>query len=711
MAGVENKKVCQTSEGELPPSIGVVGPVLKKKWRPSHPRAWFRNRKDPIGQQFSVPNLCPYCQHALIDWFKTLPNDDDDFYYRDRHYPHHSDKSDLQLAVEVRGCRICWIFLSVQPYYSENPLSAENEIGLTISGCGNGNTSWTLNHMSNDPMNPGIRELSIFCLKMANPAPSRYFDKPTVFERQIVLSDTRKATNGLSSDYTASLLSAKAWLAECSSLHTECVGLAHHPNPTRLLYIKPGSLRLCSDIAIPLNASYATLSHCWGLLEFFQLKRDNLSAVQKKIDIQELPKTFQDAISIARELGFDYLWIDSLCIIQDDADDWRNESSLMCSVYSHAGLNIAAAGAADGSQGCILERPPPQFWTYPVHLVFGDKERKFQFADPDAYDRCVQSQPLAKRAWVVQERLLAQRTLHFSKTEVFWECKNKLACESFPDKIPRSLSRVSKFNKTEKLNWENILQYYTAANLTYGSDKLVALSGIAKTFQQITKDQYLAGMWRSGLESTLCWRVGVDTVELDRPSEERAPTWSWASVDGKIDLPSPSFHVELHAKVVNVSVEPKGEDCFGQVRGGLLELECEVILWGMIGRNKDTQVPGEHPVAIGKSIVGLKFYWDSRQYVSTGLHFFFIPVESVPGSRGLLATRIHGIVVQPTGDRQGQYRRVGVFHTSSERHGQSRADLEREMRRFNIGGGTLATDFVEIVSDENGRKRYIVEII
>jgi hypothetical protein len=180
--------------------------------------------------------------------------------------------------------------------------------------------------------------------------------------------------------------------------------------------------------------------------------------------------------------------------------------------------------------------------------------RKFQFADPSTYHRCVQSQPLAKRAWALQERLLARRTLHFSRTEIFWECKNQLACESFPYEIPGRLFREDNFKKTKELDWHYILRYYTAAKPTYGSDKLVALSGIAKTFQQVTKDQYLAGMWRRGLESTLYWRVGLNGSEQGRPSEERAPSWSWASVDGQIYLPPPDPNWEPYIKVINVSV-------------------------------------------------------------------------------------------------------------------------------------------------------------
>jgi hypothetical protein len=719
MAGVENKKQCRTREPDLPPSISVEVPVLKKKVSFSHPRARLRNREDLIGRQFSASNLCPYCQHVLIDWFQTLPDDDynDDSYCPGGFYPHHPDISGLQLAVDVHGCRICWMSLSVQLYRSEIFTPVGYKVGLYISGWpGKGHTEWRLQHMSGDAKNPGMKELRIFCLNIADPAmvaPSSYFSKPTISERQIVLSDTEKATNDLTSDYTASLLLAKAWLAECSNSHIKCVGLAHHPNPTRLLLIKPGHLRLCSGTAIPLSVSYATLSHCWGLSEFFKLRRDNLSAVQEKINIRELPKTFQDAISIARELGFEYLWIDSLCIIQDDANDWENESSLMCSVYSHAGLNIAAAGAADGSQGCIFERPPLQFWTYPVCLEFQDKERKFRFVDYTTYDRCVQSQPLVKRAWALQERLLAQQTLHFSRTEVFWECKNKLACESFPDNIPSLFSYPEDFNKTKELKWHYVLQDYTAAKLTYGRDKLVALSGIAKTFQQVAKDQYLAGMWRRGLESTLCWTVGPDgpgPYEQDRPSEERAPSWSWASVDGQICLPWQDLGTDWdqHIKVINVSVEPKGDDYFGQVHGGILQLECKAILRGLIGRSYDGPgYRGVHPVTIGKSTTNLEFYWDCTQYVSTGLHFF-IPVESssivIPGG-------LRGIVVRPTGDRQGQYRRVGFFHPCYEYLSPSRRILEKGMREFNIDEATETTDFFQIVSDENGRRRYVVEII
>jgi hypothetical protein len=302
MARAENKEVCQTREGDLPPSISVEVPIPKKKWRFSHPRAWLRNRKDPIGQQSSASNLCPYCQHALNDWFRTLPDDDypdrDSLYFPGRHYPHHSEKPGLQLAVDVHSCRICWIFLRARIYSFDEHTAGiyrVTEAGLYIRSRRKGDTEWRLAYRSSDANDPWVEGLSIYCLNISDSAvvaAGRYLSRPTVSKRQIILSDTEKATDELSSDYRASLLSAKVWLVECSSSHIKCVGLAHHPNPTRLLYIKPGYLRLCSGTAIPLNVCYATLSHCWGLSNLFKVRRDNLSAVQKTIDIRELPQNF-----------------------------------------------------------------------------------------------------------------------------------------------------------------------------------------------------------------------------------------------------------------------------------------------------------------------------------------------------------------------------------------------------------------------------------
>lgn len=128
--------------------------------------------------------------------------------------------------------------------------------------------------------------------------------------------------------------------------------------PSRLICLHKTEVRLCSTERLPRNTQYATLSHCWGLIKQFTLNHENFDTLQESIPVHLLSKTFQDAIFLTQKFGFQYLWIDSLCIVQDDANDWRHESSLMTSVYGGSALNRAASHARDGRVGCFVDRSP-----------------------------------------------------------------------------------------------------------------------------------------------------------------------------------------------------------------------------------------------------------------------------------------------------------------------------------------------------------------
>jgi hypothetical protein len=162
-------------------------------------------------------------------------------------------------------------------------------------------------------------------------------------------------------DSRLSRTAAESWILRCNSTHSTCREVLNTPRqlPTRLAYVggprywDPPRLRVRN---IPPSARYITLSHCWGDIEILQLTRNTLETFQKCILLQDLPKTFQDAIKITKKLSFRYIWIDSLCIIQDDADDWRRESVLMGNVYGGSSLYIAASGAPDGNWGCFFDR-------------------------------------------------------------------------------------------------------------------------------------------------------------------------------------------------------------------------------------------------------------------------------------------------------------------------------------------------------------------
>lgn len=130
--------------------------------------------------------------------------------------------------------------------------------------------------------------------------------------------------------------------------------------PTRLLSIRYNPIRLCSSNTRQ-ERNYAPLIHCWGSKPEILLKltEENIDELHQSIPLQRLSRTFKEAIYIALELGLDYIWIDSLCIIQDDAEDWRRESTLMGQVYGNSFINIAASSAIDGSYGCFMQRRGP----------------------------------------------------------------------------------------------------------------------------------------------------------------------------------------------------------------------------------------------------------------------------------------------------------------------------------------------------------------
>ena len=177
--------------------------------------------------------------------------------------------------------------------------------------------------------------------------------------------------------------------------------------------------------------------------------------------------------------------------------------------------------------------------------------------------------------------------LHFGADELLWECKEKVACESFPETFPKALFHGWSDQRTQPIYdiWPEIIHRYTSAKLTHGKDKLVALSGIAGVAKdEIVRsgldDDYIAGMWRRNLENQLWWSI-ID--RSDRPSPYRVPSWSWASVDGTVIYPSMGVggqDVVQYAHVLDVRVTPVGTDPFGQVKGGVLKLGCKFMLLG-----------------------------------------------------------------------------------------------------------------------------------
>jgi len=411
---------------------------------------------------------------------------------------------------------------------------------------------------------------------------------------------------------------------------------------------------------------YGTLSHCWGTTSLPTLETKDLQQFRTEIPSKALSKTFKDAIRISKSLDIQYLWIDSLCICQDDSEDWRRESSQMYHVYSNSIMNIAASGASDGTQGCFFERS--QAWICQIGGLYEQEKVIYKCTAARKFARDMNT-PLESRGWTFQERYLAPRTIHFTASEVYWECYHTNACETFPagmqQKLVESLGGLTQIFTTpiSAATWNRLVEEYSTRKLTFSSDKLVALSGIAQAIHLQSNDEYVVGMWRSKLEEQLCWKLRYNGQVKN--SKEivpyRAPTWSWASVDGVIDFKASSWdplEMIVNIKVLEVEIIRPGADLFGAICFAKLLISCIVVVHGEI--------------VFGKSKIGSTVYW--LEVEGSSIFPFHPTLDRSDLYEGAISSvhmlpilgwggleDIHGLLLNPTGQARGEYQRIGFF--------------------------------------------------
>src|SRR5204862_4886168 len=191
---------------------------------------------------------------------------------------------------------------------------------------------------------------------------------------------------------------------------------------------------------------YCTLTHCWGDgSDIPKLTVAQISEFQIPFNVASLPRTFQDAIHITKSLGISYLWIDSLCIIQDSADDWAREAARMGSIYENSACTIAAAAARNAHGGCFFARNPLNY--VPCKIPYSKDPPVYSHspARPSGqWHDIVMSSPLMARAWVVQELLLSPRMLFCGDQGMFWMCSQGIADERMPLIFPLTAMRRTK---------------------------------------------------------------------------------------------------------------------------------------------------------------------------------------------------------------------------------------------------------------------------
>ncbi|KAF2014485.1 HET-domain-containing protein [Aaosphaeria arxii CBS 175.79] len=354
------------------------------------------------------------------------------------------------------------------------------------------------------------------------------------------------------------------WYEECVKSHEQCRSVFNEESyfPARLIDIgradSVDSIRLVTTMGDSnftatrsdhQRPAYATLSHCWGKSQPLKLLTHNEGQLKQGIDRANLPRVFLDAIDVCRRLSIQYLWIDSLCICQDSEEDWSKESALMGKTYSTGVINIGATGCADSNCSLFERDSSGSASVGLITWAIAPANKYVVVENSICWLKDFLDQPLLRRAWVVQERLLATRMVHFTKSGLMWECRSLAATDTYPRKVPDVLQHVhhsrNRFWQTDPPGqhkdeaWSNLVQNYSNCALTFGKDKLIALSGLVSTMKTggLDRGNYWVGMWETDFPYCLVWvRSALDRSKWRqvRPNEYRAPSWSWASLDCQV---------------------------------------------------------------------------------------------------------------------------------------------------------------------------------
>lgn len=587
-----------------------------------------------------------------------------------------------------------------------------------------------------------------------------FYPKETVLdtERQSAMT-----TDSTSSEETFSKISIL--LAKCSSKHPICNQMASKIRdnrwfPTRLVEVVPCpergimaaqlTCRIVQGSNIPIGQKYITLSHRWGTSNPVRLTTDNLASWMKEVPSELLSQTFRDSFEVANRLGVTYIWIDSLCIIQegDDYADWKVEAPKMYQVYANAFFNISANW---GSEGLFFARDPRELnapevtvriastakkdtknciWDMPFALynwVAGNEsiqpptEIKIPSVlfDTNNWENDVGNSPLSTRAWVVQERVLSPRNIHFCHNEVFFECWEGVWSETSPGSI-RAMAGSSDYHLAFKdihedlkqssspssstpdsthryfKAWQQILVEYSACQLTFSSDKLIAIVGIVKFFKVLMPSEtYIAGLWLSRLPWDMLWYcdfendqrpVAASTSPSTSPARYRAPSFSWASVDVPLEwrtgirlrnigvgisyqkrtiLPTMVEFVKYRSSAAPHIEEPVIEDIFGPIASPLVEVKAVGRLKRIQLRRFGQGVCGIKATSIGSSVRPHGDGWAYLDYQVPEAdeaalmknEMFFMPWSD---SNDGTWDETEGLLLELVDAEMGRFRRVGV---------------------------------------------------
>jgi len=559
---------------------------------------------------------------------------------------------------------------------------------------------------------------------------------------------------------------------ECAKAHKNCPGLSFWADaklPTRVIDVglDGGEVRLRSSHDIDdrdAARGYAALSYVWGM-DQPKTMTYNVDERFESLTGVSLPQTIVDAIRTTRSLEIPYLWVDSLCILQDSSDDMSMEISRMAQIYKSAIVTISAAKANRCDEGfmqprervlSILASSPEVPFRLPDQVPQGPPRKKgilsrlLRRNDNDQHEAsfgkvalCADmscghdlskmtghdiTEPITKRAWTLQESWLSARVLIYGEGPLRWKCLSgekidgyepgsqfgllSVIAENrqrfFPEKdnIPGNAESSSDLLSTVQSwragdhdivrRWISLVETFSKRNLTKPEDKLPALSGIATEFHKISQDDFYAGLWKSRMIEQLLWHQVNDDPPRGLPPSYRAPSWSWAAVEGGVSFsvdapPSLSFltlgappdapdpaRLMIHGCTTTIA-EPLQP--FGRVVAGELVLSAPArqMSWDEVGQRFDVYV-GSQPNYFSDYIVLdggaasplCASSVEASQDISQRLQrFWFVELTRREGPAGLVLVT----------NEDGKYKRVAYFRLGS------REEIGNDAIEYEVGGG------------------------
>ncbi|KIW88153.1 uncharacterized protein Z519_11264 [Cladophialophora bantiana CBS 173.52] len=547
------------------------------------------------------------------------------------------------------------------------------------------------------------------------------------------------------------LVRISSWLNDC---------LEHHNCKT-----KPGVMpaRLveitgtCETIRLRLRQTgevgrvpFAALSYCWGGEQPMKCDSSNIILYGTAIPFEKQPQTIKDAARVCQGIGLQYLWIDALCIIQDNATDKAVEIAKMTSIYGSATVTIVAARSSSATDGFLGERfPGPRKGALVPYRCFDGELGSITLVKLDGGFESVE--PIDERGWTLQERLLSSRIIEFGSRQTRWICpatrSSGFSREGLTDGWKRDVNYSSK-RKTESLDlenigaakstidfygrprnsqfkqyvnamqhWEKICETFTERALTLSSDRALAISGIAQIFSELSGDHYIAGLWKSYFHSGLLWKIEhsyVHPKNIPRPTTYQGPSWSWLSVNGPVQFGQVCRPSECVAEILSCETEPANETApFGLIREGSGRLVLAARTAPATRTKTPLRSPGKFKDEVTILGFGKSFGKPFVCYVNAEMHCDVqeAEIDAVEQAAGCLVVEItrrtdrdnklccQGLVLRWSSPERKTYSRVGRFTYYGDRTGRLFAEHVK------------AGQFAEVEFDWFADEPKVIEII